>query len=100
MSKLLSELAVKSCAIEVRSFRLGSHTASIGLEVMFWDILEKIAAEEREPLDQLLSKIHDDTLRFQGEVDEFTSLLRCACLSYVESMKQVLVGLGPPSDKG
>jgi predicted DNA-binding ribbon-helix-helix protein len=85
MSKLLSELAVKSCTFEIRSFRLGGHTTSIGLEVMFWDILEKIAAEEREPLDRFLAKIHDDTLRFQGEVNEFTSLLRCACLSYVES---------------
>lgn len=67
---------------------------------MFWDILERIAAEEREPLDRFLAKIHDDTLRVQGEVSEFTSLLRCACLSYVESKKQVFGALGPPFEKG
>ncbi len=86
MSKLLSELAVKSCTFESRSFRLGGRITSIGLEVMFLDILEKIAAEEREPLDRLLAKIHDDTWRSQGKDNEFASFLRCACLSYVESM--------------
>jgi predicted DNA-binding ribbon-helix-helix protein len=99
MCKLLSELDLKSCAFQIRSVRLGAHVTSIRLEAMFWNILEKLAAEEGATLDRFLTKLHDETLRFHGEANDFTSLLRCACLVYVESMKDVFDAFGPPSDK-
>jgi predicted DNA-binding ribbon-helix-helix protein len=99
MCKLFSELDPKNCAFEIRSVRLGGHVTSIGLEAMFWNILEKLAAEEGATLDRFLTKLHDETLRFHGEANDFTCLLRCACLVYVESMKDVFDAFGPPSDK-
>jgi predicted DNA-binding ribbon-helix-helix protein len=98
MRKLVSDLDPKSCAFQIRTVRVGGDATSIGLETMFWNILEKLAAGEAATLDRFLTKLHDKTLRFRGEADDFTSVLRCACLVYVESKKDIFDDLGPPSD--
>ncbi|MEH2478126.1 putative DNA-binding ribbon-helix-helix protein [Nitrobacteraceae bacterium AZCC 2146] len=98
MCKLFFGLDPTSYTFQIRSVRLGGHATSIRLEVMFWNILDKLAAEETATLDRFLTRLHDETLRFQGEADDFTSLLRCACLVYVESKKDIFDDLGPPSD--
>ena len=64
-----------------RSVRLGGHATSIRLEAAFWDVLETIAAAEHVSLGRFLTTLHDEVLEFRGETQNFTSLLRCACLT-------------------
>lgn len=70
-----------------RSVRLGGHGTSIRLEAAFWTILEEIAAIDGLSLPKFLTKLHDEVLEFQGEATNFTSLLRCACLTYVSDVR-------------
>jgi predicted DNA-binding ribbon-helix-helix protein len=70
-----------------RSLRLGGHATSIRLEAAFWSILEEIAAEQGVSMPRFLTKLHDEVLDFRGEITNFTSLLRCACLTYVSDVK-------------
>ncbi|MBX9619277.1 MAG: ribbon-helix-helix domain-containing protein [Hyphomicrobiales bacterium] len=70
-----------------RSIRLGGHATSIRLEAAFWTILDEIAAKEGVTIAKFLTKLHDEVLAFQGEVTNFASLLRCACLTYVEEVR-------------
>lgn len=72
---------------QTRSIRLGGHATSIRLEAAFWTMLESIAAEQGVPLARFLTKLHDEVLDFRGEITNFTSLLRCACLTYAADVK-------------
>ena len=70
-----------------RSIRLGGHATSIRLEAAYWSMLEEIAAEQEVSLARFLTKLHDEVLDFRGEITNFTSLLRCACLTYAAEVK-------------
>ena len=67
---------------ETRSIRLRGHSTSIRLEAAFWETLEKIAHSQDVTVPQLLTQLYDEVLDIQGEIGNFTSLLRCACLTY------------------
>ena len=45
------------------------------------------AAAQNVSLGRFLSKLHDEVLMFRGEAQNFTSLLRCACLTYMAETK-------------
>ncbi len=62
-----------------RRLRLNGQSTSIRLEAAFWRILDDIARKDGVSTPALLSKIHAEVLELQGEVANFTSLLRCAC---------------------
>jgi predicted DNA-binding ribbon-helix-helix protein len=87
MSKLLSELGLESWTSQARVVRLGGQATSICLELIFWDILETLAAEEGKALDRFLANIHSDTLSAPYRHSDFASLLRCGCLAYFKSSK-------------
>lgn len=82
MCRIFCDLTPASYQCQTRSVRLGGHVTSIRLEVMFWEALEKIAASEGCTLGRFLTKLHDEILEFHGEISNFTSLLRCACVRY------------------
>jgi predicted DNA-binding ribbon-helix-helix protein len=84
MYKIFCDLAPASYRCQTRSVRLGGHVTSIRLEMMFWEALQKIAASEGFTLGRFLTKLHDKVLEFHGEISNFTSLLRCACVRYFE----------------
>ncbi|MEM7179037.1 MAG: ribbon-helix-helix domain-containing protein [Pseudomonadota bacterium] len=67
-------------ASETRSIRLNGHSTSIRLEASFWARLEQLAAHQQMSVPQFVSQLHDEVLELRGEVGNFTSLLRCACL--------------------
>ncbi|MBY8977502.1 ribbon-helix-helix domain-containing protein [Rhodobacteraceae bacterium NNCM2] len=67
-------------ASETRSIRLNGYSTSIRLEAAFWARLERLAADQGMTVPQFVSKLHDEVLELRGEVGNFTSLLRCACL--------------------
>lgn len=87
MCRILSSQPARSFAYQTRSVRLGGHATSIKLEAAFWDILEEISGEVKKPLGRFLTELHDEVLFLSGETHNFTSLLRCACLTYVSEIR-------------
>jgi predicted DNA-binding ribbon-helix-helix protein len=87
MCRIFSAQTADRYAYQTRSIRLGGHATSIRLEAAFWDILEEIALMQGVTLGRFLSKLHDEVLEFQEETMNFTSLLRCACLTYLSDVR-------------
>jgi predicted DNA-binding ribbon-helix-helix protein len=87
MCSILSGQPLEAFTYETRSVRLGGHATSIKLEGAFWDILDEIAAELQMPLGKFLTEMHDEVLLLSGDAHNFTSLLRCACLTYVTEVR-------------
>lgn len=69
---------------ETRSLRLNGQSTSIRLETAYWEMLDAIADAEGFTTPGFLSKLHTEVLELQGEVRNFTSLLRCACLQHLK----------------
>ena len=87
MCRILSSQPSSAFAYQTRSVRLGGHATSIKLEAAFWDILEEIAHEMKKPLGRFLTELHDEVMLIAGDTHNFTSLLRCACLTYVSEIR-------------
>ena len=68
---------------QTRSLRIGGHGTSIRLEAAFWAVLEEIAEGEGVSLAKFLTKLYAEVLAHHGEVRNFSSLLRCACLVHL-----------------
>jgi predicted DNA-binding ribbon-helix-helix protein len=88
MCRIFAELNPEHYAYQTRSVRLGAHSTSVRLEAAFWTVLEEIAAEQGMTLGRFLTKLHDEVLEFRGETHNFSSLLRCACLTYAGDLKR------------
>lgn len=71
-------------ASETRRLRLNGQSTSIRLEQAFWDILDTMAASEDSTTPAFISTLHSEVLELHGEPANFTSLLRCTCLKYLE----------------
>lgn len=69
---------------QTRSLRLNGQSTSIRLEHAFWDILDEISATEGITTPAFISKLHAEVLELRGEPTNFTSLVRCACLKFLE----------------
>lgn len=67
-----------------RRLRLNGQSTSIRLETAFWDIVDQIAERDGVSTPAFLSKLHSEVLENQGEPVNFTSLLRTACLIFVD----------------
>ena len=70
-----------SYAFETRSIRLNGQSTSVRLENVFWRILEEIAADEGMSVPRFISTLHQEILLLRGEVPNFTSHLRCICVT-------------------
>ena len=81
MCHLFASQCPDSYAFETRSIRLNGQSTSIRLERVFWEILEDIAAAERMTVPRFISTLHQEILLLRGEVPNFTSHLRCICVS-------------------
>jgi len=71
-------------ACHTRRLRLNGQSTSIRLENAFWQELDNIAATEGVSTPCFISKLHAEVLELQGDKVNFTSLLRCACLKFME----------------
>lgn len=87
MCRIFSGLSPEAYDYQTRSVRLAGHATSIRLEAAFWAILEEIAAAQNVSLGRFLTTLHDEVLEFRGEAHNFTSLLRCACLTYISDVR-------------
>ena len=73
-----------------RSFRLHGHATSVRLESKVWEIIDEIAIAQALTTPQFLARIHDEVEQQHGRVRNFASLLRCACLLYLEQPQETL----------
>lgn len=71
-------------ATRTRRLRLNGQSTSIRLENAFWDILDEIAGRDGVSTPVFISTLHAEVLEQRGEPNNFTSLLRCACLKFIE----------------
>lgn len=80
MCQIFAGQATDSYEPVTRRLRLNGQSTSIRLEQSFWEILDAIAGEEGLTTPAFISRLHAEVLELRGEVENFTSLLRCACL--------------------
>ena len=73
-----------------RSIRLGGYATSIRLEASFWDIIDRLAAEQGMTTPRFLSVLYDEVIEIHGEVANFASLLRVSCVNYLRQPEEVL----------
>jgi predicted DNA-binding ribbon-helix-helix protein len=73
-----------------RSLRLGGHVTSIRLEKIFWDILDELARAQDMTTPRFISTLYDEVLEAYGDVVNFTSLLRIACLRYAQDRERTI----------
>ena len=71
-------------ASHTRRLRLNGQSTSIRLENAYWDVLDQIAERDGMSTPLFISTLHSEVLELRGEPDNFTSLLRCACLKFME----------------
>ena len=81
MCHLFASQSPESYAFETRSIRLNGQSTSLRLEKVFWGILEEIAADEGMSVPRFISTLHQEILLLRGEVPNFTSHLRCICVT-------------------
>jgi predicted DNA-binding ribbon-helix-helix protein len=81
MCHLFASQSPDSYAFETRSIRLNGQSTSLRLEKVFWEILEDIAVAEGMTVPRFISTLHQEILLLRGEVPNFTSHLRCICLT-------------------
>jgi predicted DNA-binding ribbon-helix-helix protein len=83
MCRIFAGQDPETYASETRSIRLHGHSTSIRLERAFWAVLDGIALAEGRTTPQFIEKLHDEVTELRGDVANFTSLLRCACLVHL-----------------
>jgi predicted DNA-binding ribbon-helix-helix protein len=83
MCRIFAGQSPETYSYKTRSIRLGGHSTSIRLEAAFWTILEEVAASQSLSLPKFVTTLHDEVLELGGETGNFTSLLRCVCLTYL-----------------
>lgn len=71
-------------ACTTRSLRLNGQSTSIRLENAYWQVIDQIAKNDDMSTPFFISKLHSEVLELRGEPVNFTSLLRCACLKFME----------------
>ena len=87
MCQIFASIPREKYEYQSRSIRIKGHVTSIRLEAMYWQILEESSQAQEMTLAQFLSQLYDEVLKLDGEVYNFTSLLRCGCINYLNHVK-------------
>ncbi len=66
-----------------RSMRIDGHVTSVCVEVIFWDMLERVSCEQNLKLSQFITELYREGLIKTGEKNNLSSVLRVACLNYL-----------------
>lgn len=91
MCRIYAEQVPDRYALTTRRLRLNGQSTSIRLENTFWHILDEIATGEGMTTPAFMSKLHSEVLELHGEPANFSSVLRCTCLIYMERMPPVAI---------
>jgi predicted DNA-binding ribbon-helix-helix protein len=94
MCKVFAEQDPARYESKTRSLRLNGQITSIRLETTFWNILDEMAAAEDVSTPTFISTLHSEVVQLRGEPRNFTSLLRCACVKFVELNAERMIGSG------
>jgi predicted DNA-binding ribbon-helix-helix protein len=70
-----------------RSIRLAGHSTSIQLETTFWKLLDEIADNQGLSTPKFISKLYEEALEINGEIQNFASLLRTTCALYLRGLR-------------
>lgn len=84
MCRIYAEQDPQRYALTTRRMRLNGQSTSIRLENTYWQILDELAAAEGLSTPAFTSKLHSEVLERHGEPTNFSSVLRCTCLIYLE----------------
>ncbi|WP_425090796.1 ribbon-helix-helix domain-containing protein [Tropicimonas sp. S265A] len=87
MCQIFSHQDPDRYACTTRRLRLNGQSTSIRLENSFWAILDAIAEGEGVSTPAFISTLHSEVLEARGEPANFTSLLRCTALLYIETQQ-------------
>lgn len=71
-------------ASTTRRLRLNGQSTSIRLENAYWQVIDIISEKDGMTTPVFISRLHSEVLELHGEPVNFTSLLRCACLKFME----------------
>ena len=63
--------------------RIDGHVTSVCLEVIYWDLLDRISIQQDMKLSQFISELYREALIKTGGVSNLSSVLRVACLNYL-----------------
>jgi predicted DNA-binding ribbon-helix-helix protein len=74
---------------ETRHIRLNGQSTSVRLEAAFWAFLDELALAEGLSTPAFISKLHEEVLLLQGEARNFSSVLRCSCLVWLEQRRPI-----------
>ncbi len=74
---------------KTRSIRIDGHVTSIRIEMIFWQLLDKIAYEENMRLSTFLSQLYTEGLSKSGDVTNFSSVIRVACTTYLTNQGEI-----------
>ena len=88
-----TEFGHEDCACVARSLRLAGYATSIRMEVAFWNILDEIAEAAGTTTARYLATLYEEALARDGEIPNFTALLRVTCMRYLR-------GPAPARDQG
>jgi len=88
MCQMFAGQSPDSYQYQSRSMRLNGQCTSVRLEQTFWHILDQIAAAEDLSTPRFISKLHSEVIDLHGEAQNFTSLLRRACIVFMEKRDQ------------
>jgi predicted DNA-binding ribbon-helix-helix protein len=79
-----------------RSVRLKGFSTSIRLEVMYWTLLDEIAASQGMSTPRFISELYDEVIELRGEIGNFASLLRVTCTAYAQERQKTTAGALTP----
>lgn len=88
MCRIFAEQDPARFRMVTRRVRLSGHSTSVRLEAAFWETLEEIAAAQSVSVGRFLSKLHDEVMARGVERQNFAGLLRCACLTYTQQVRE------------
>ncbi|SON52625.1 ribbon-helix-helix domain-containing protein [Vibrio tapetis] len=89
MCEIYSGVEDELFELKTRSIRLDGVVTSIRLEGVFWQILETIAREDSLTIGLFLTRIYREVIARNGEIKNFTSILRVACTTYLNQGKRL-----------
>lgn len=84
MCQVFAGQAPERYSSTTRRLRLNGQSTSIRLENAFWEVIDQIAENDGVTTPVFISTLHTEVLELRGEPENFTSLLRCACLKFLE----------------
>lgn len=68
-----------------RSIRLEGQVTSIRLEGLYWSLLDDVAESQGFTTPAFIAKLHREVTQLRGAPKNFTSMLRSACLIYLDA---------------